>query len=137
MYHPHPSDLLNKIFSAKPFQGADPETATFLFVGLDANYAPSIETTPIFSSIVDYLDDGVAFWCKYGVHHPFLLPGYRGDGRLYHKTFASIGFTVEHAAQVSFVELLHVPTCGRSSLVPEDLDPQHLLRFGLFGVGPR
>lgn len=70
--------------------------------------------------------DGAAFWKKYEVHHPFLLPQYRGDGRKYHQSFARIGFTADHAAQVSFVELLHVPTVGRSKLEQNDLLASHL-----------
>lgn len=34
-------------------------------------------------------------WTKAGVHHPFLLPGYKGDRKYYHKTFAEIGFRPE------------------------------------------
>ena len=32
----------------------------------------------------------------------------------------------EHADLVSFIELLHVPTVGRSALAPQDLDLSHL-----------
>lgn len=129
MYHSHPSELLQQAFAARPFQGTEPEKATFLFVGLDANYSPAIEQGPIFSQLLDYLQDGVAFWRAHGVHHPFLLLGYKGDGRKYHRTFAKIGFRPEHASLVSFDELLSVPTYGRSALVPEDLDREHLLRL--------
>ena len=100
--------------------------ATFLFVGLDANYDADIERLAIFPKIVEYHKDAVSFWEKHGVHHPFLLPGYNGDGKLYHRSFARIGFGPEHANLVSFVELLHVPTSGRSSLRSSDLDAKHL-----------
>src|SRR5690349_12751256 len=110
MYNAHPSSTLTATFASRPFQGAAPDAATFLFVGLDANYSPTIEDSPIFAELLRYLADGVAFWRKYGVHHPFLLPQYRGDGRRYHQAFARIGFTPANAADVSFVELLHVPT---------------------------
>ncbi|MBW8832031.1 MAG: hypothetical protein JF606_21970 [Burkholderiales bacterium] len=103
-----------------------PAAARFVFVGLDANYHPAVEAQPIFPKIVEYHTDGPAFWSKYGVHHPFLLPEYSGDGRLYHRTFASIGFTPEHAHMVSFVELLHRPTVGRNVLTLTDLEPVHL-----------
>jgi hypothetical protein len=63
---------------------------------------------------------------KTGVHHPFLLPHYHGDGRRYHLNFSRIGFSCEYAEQVSFIELLHVPTTGRSKLTPADLDHGHL-----------
>ncbi len=80
MYHPHPSQKLSKLFSAKPYQGVLPDQAKFLFIGLDANYSDTIETDPIFSKILEYHDDGAEFWRKYGVHHPFLLTGYKGIG---------------------------------------------------------
>jgi hypothetical protein len=63
------------------------------------------------------------------VHHPFLLPSYAGDGRFYHKSFAAIEFTPAQAGDVSFVELLHLPTSGTSSLKPKDLKPDHLRRL--------
>ena len=129
MYDPHPSVALNRAFAARPFQGAEPERATYLFVGLDANYSPLIEQNAVFGRVLDYLDDGVAFWRLHGVHHPFLLPEYRGDGRKYHKTFSAIGFRPEHADQVSFIEMLHVPTVGRSNLTIDDLDKDHLARL--------
>jgi hypothetical protein len=113
-------------FGRKPYQGADPTTARFLFVGLDANYAIDIECAPIFDALMRYHEDGPAFWRSSGVHHPFLLPTYRGDGRRYHRTFARIGFQPLHADQVSFVELLHVPTVGRNRLAPRDLSDMHV-----------
>lgn len=97
-----------------------------MFVGLDANYEPQIEGKAIFSRIREYHDDGVAFWRKHGVHHPFLLPEYSGDGRLYHRNFARIGFGPQHADLVSFIELLHVPTVGRNALVASDFEASHL-----------
>ena len=115
-YRLHPSGALNRAFAARPYQGAEPEKATFLFVGLDANYSPAIEQNAVFDRVLDYLEDGVAFWKTHGVHHPFLLPQYRGDGQKYHKTFARIGFRPEHAEEVSFIEMLHVPTVGQSKL---------------------
>ena len=126
MYEPHPSHQLNTQFRHRPYQGADPSEATFLFVGLDANYDPELERSASFPNVLEYHQDGVAFWHRHGVHHPFLLPGYRGDGRRYHRTFASIGFKPKHAHLVSFAELLHIPTVGRSNLTPQDLDPFHL-----------
>lgn len=126
MYLPHPSRELSALFVQRPFQGVEPAAAVFLFIGLDANYAEDIERSPIFQQVVEYHQDGVAFWHRYGVHHPFLLPQYSGDGQRYHRNFARIGFAPVHAALVSFVELLHVPTFGRNKLVPEDLDSKHL-----------
>ena len=126
MYKTHPSQTLNDTFDAKPYQGANPMKACFLFVGLDANYAPELERTPIFPQILEYHADGINFWRKYGVHHPFLLPSYQGDGRFYHKSFSRIGFTSAHADQVSFIELLHKPTVGRNKLETSDLSKRHL-----------
>jgi hypothetical protein len=126
MFQPHPSRRLNELFARKPYQGAEPSTARFLFVGLDANYSPDLEDSPVFESVLEYHEDGIAFWRRTGVHHPFLLPQYRGDGRRYHRTFARIGFGPQHAELVSFIELLHVPTVGRNKLLPHDLDANHL-----------
>lgn len=100
-----------------------------MFVGLDANYAADVDQSATFRALRSYHEDGPTFWRKHGDHHPFLLPEYRGDGRRYHRTFAKIGFRPEHADLVSFVELLHVPTVGRSNLVPDDLDSTHLSRL--------
>lgn len=126
MYVAHPSRELSDLFACKPYQGVAPEQATFLFVGLDANYDEQIATRPIFSKVLEYHSDGVAFWRRHGVHHPFLLPEYTGDGRLYHRSFARIGFKPEQADLVSFIKLLHVPTVGRNVLVPDDLALSHL-----------
>jgi hypothetical protein len=127
VFSPHPSSILTEHFRQKPHQGADPLSARFLFVGLDANYAADVEASPIFQSLLQYHSDGPEFWRRTGIHHPFLLPQYKGDGRRYHRTFAKIGFQPSHARLVSFTELLNVPTVGRSTLVASDLDTQHLL----------
>lgn len=129
MYQPHPSSELNARFKQTPYQGVDPSSATFLFVGLDANYDADLEQSTSFRRVLEYHDDGVSFWRRHGVHHPFLLPEYRGDGRRYHRTFARIGFEPKHAHLVSFAELLHVPTVGRNKLTPTDLDRSHLAKL--------
>lgn len=129
MYAAHPNAVLNARFIERPFQGVEPRLATFLFVGLDANYAADIEKNAIFERLIEYHDDGVKFWNQHRVHHPFLLPGYDGDGLRYHRTFARIGFQPEQAALVSFMEVLHVPTVGRSKLTTADLDLAHLQRL--------
>jgi len=126
MYIAHPSTELNELFAHKPYQGVPPDEAQFLFVGLDANYEEHIATRPIFGNVLEYHSDAVAFWRKHRVHHPFLLPEYSGGGRLYHKSFARLGFTPEHADQVSFIELLHVPTVGRNVLTATDFSDSHL-----------
>jgi hypothetical protein len=126
MYLRHPSKELNALFEYRPFQGCDPLTAVFLFVGLDANYDKDIENSTILQEILNYHSNGVEFWRRCGVHHPFLLSHYRGDGRRYHSNFARIGFKAEHAQLISFIELLHVPTVGRNKLEVTDLDSGHL-----------
>jgi hypothetical protein len=125
----HKSKLLIDKFQRKPYQGASPEKAIFLFVGLDANYDLEIEDKPVFQEILEYHEDAVDFWRKYKVHHPFLLPHYKGSGKLYHKNFAEIGFTSDHANLVSFVELMHIPTTGRSKLSVDDLVSNHLRKL--------
>jgi hypothetical protein len=131
VFHPHPSRTLNELFSVRPFQGVEPSRAEFLFVGLDANYSREIEKSAVFPRIVEYHEDGAAFWRRNGVHHPFLLPSYSGDGKRYHRNFARIGFTPTDADRIGFVELLHVPTVGRSQLTPQHLDPSHLKKLDL------
>jgi hypothetical protein len=135
VYLRHPSAELNELFQRRPFQGAHPESAEFVFVGLDANYASDIHQSTMFDDIRAYHSDAIAFWRDRGVHHPFLLGGYgRGAGYLYHQNFAQIGFTPEDADRVSFIELLNVPTtteAGRKNgkLEIDDLAPAHLDRI--------
>jgi len=129
MYSLHPSQLLVELFTEKPYQGVCPDSAKFLFIGLDANYTENIESELIFPKIMEYHEDGEHFWVRHGVHHPFLLPEYSGDGYFYHKSFSRIGFRPQHADTVSFAEVLHLPTVGRSKLVVGDLDPSHLRKL--------
>lgn len=129
MYNRHPNKLLKESFERKPYQGVKPENARYLFIGLDANFDIDIENSRIFNSIIDYLDDGVSFWENYGVHHPFMLPAYNGDGRAYHRNFSKIGFERRHASDVCFIELLDFPTFGQSKLEIDDLNPLHLKRI--------
>lgn len=101
-----------------PYQGQDPEKATVVFVGLDANYSAQISDHPtFFQRILEYHEDGVGFWHRHGVHHPFLLPEcplpQNSSGVLYHRMFASMGLTPVFAEHISFVQLLDVPTVGR------------------------
>lgn len=123
-YTRHPSEKLVSIFKQKPWQGNDPAKAKFIFMGLDANYDANIEKS--LPEIFEYLYCGVDFWRLKKVHHPFRLPHYHGCGRKYHDKFAEIGFTPEQAELVSFVEILHEPTEGRSNLILEDLSDEHL-----------
>ena len=126
MFQRHPSKKLNELFQEKPFQGVSPETAKFLFIGLDANYAENIESQNIFNKVIEYHSDGVSFWQKYEVHHPFLLDEYKGDGRKYHKNFARIGFQEKDADLISFIEIIPFPTVGRNKLSVDDLSKDHL-----------
>ena len=126
MYQIHPSDELVELFSKTPYQGVAPRDAEFLFIGLDANYAPNIVDQAIFPEILEYHADAVGYWQRHGVHHPFLRPTYKGDGLKYHRNFAKVGFGPEDAGRVSFVELMHLPTVGRSKLHKDDLDLSHL-----------
>ncbi|EPJ3607188.1 hypothetical protein ACWQBJ_003935, partial [Acinetobacter baumannii] len=77
MYNVHPSEKLIQAFRQKPYQGCCPTQAEFLFIGLDANYAPNVEEQKIFSKIIEYHEDAISFWQKYNLHHPFLLDGYK------------------------------------------------------------
>ncbi len=129
MYYPHPNEELNIAFSNKPYQGVAPEEAKYLFIGLDANYDKEIHENKAFAEIIEYLQDGVKFWEKYGVHHPFLLPIYRGDGQFYHMSFSRIGLGKSHAKDVSFIELVDKPTYGKSNLDVSDLNMDHLVRI--------
>jgi hypothetical protein len=139
LYFPHPSPALHKAFETRPFQGAAPEDASYIFLGLDANYAEDVEQSSIWPDLLEYLADGVRFWRERRVHHPFVLPAYRGDGRKYHKTFSRIGFRPEQAHEVCFIELVHVPTFGRSALNINDLNRIHLkrIRRAIEGRGAR
>jgi hypothetical protein len=122
----HKSKSLIEKFENKPYQGVSPDKAKFLFVGLDANYDQEIETKPAFNDILNYHEDGVRFWEEHNVHHPFLLSNYKGSGKLYHENFSQIGFSSKHANLISFIELLHIPTTGRSQLSLDDLNIKHL-----------
>jgi len=126
-YKRHQSENLCLVFKNKPWQGADPLKAKYIFIGLDANYAPDVEDKV--PEIWDYLDNGPGFWRKTGYHHPFRMPQYAGCGDRYHENFAKIQFEKTEADQVSFIELLHVPTT-ESKLDVSDLDNKHMAWLG-------
>jgi len=110
----HPSPSLVRAF--KGYQGQEPGAARYLFMGLDANFSATIENTPIFPEVLQYLSDGVGYWKEKQHHHPFLSPAYgKGSGYRYHQQFSKIGLTSEDADKVSFIELLNCPTCGKTS----------------------
>lgn len=126
MFRLHPSKKLQQLFEEKPYQGTNPFKASFIFIGLDANYRENIENDSVFDKICEYHQDGVRFWKTYGIHHPFLLKNYSGDGKLYHQSFAKIGFTSNFADKISFVELLDLPTCGRNIITKSDIRKSHI-----------
>lgn len=129
MVSSHPSKVLTEAFKHKPYQGTAPELADFVFIGLAASYSPDIEASEVFPRVLEYHTDGPGFWRNYGVHHPFLLPQYRGAGRRYHENFAKIGFQPKHADCVSFLELLDFPTTSSNELSIQDLNESHLMRI--------
>jgi hypothetical protein len=107
------------LFKAKPYQGQEPERASVIYIGRDANYSEAISDHPFFERILEYHEDGVAFWQRHGVHHPFLLSSHPFSrikgGVKYHSTFSKMDLGTEAAPLVSFVELLDVPTIGITS----------------------
>ena len=130
----HPSPALNFYFGRKPYQGADPSSAQHIFIGEDANFAPDIEEQEIWPHVEEYLTDGVAFWNRHGVHHPFLLVEYEGQGAVYHGHYNAI-FNHEGGVadgvpaplptnirqSISFVEYLDRPTTGNGNINNADM----------------
>ena len=115
----HPSEQLSKLYRQKPFQGQVPDLAKIIFISSDANYSPEITDHKFFDSILEYHQDGVAFWKKYGVHHPFLLSTFpfnkTSGGRPFHSRFSRLNLDSSYATDISFVELLDIPTIGNKS----------------------
>ena len=111
------------IFEAKPYQGQDPEKAKVLFIGRDANYPDDLCNHLFFKRIKEYHRNGVAFWGKYKVHHPFLCKNFpfpKGKGgRPYHKNFAKLGLDWTYAQYISFIELRELPTRGVTGSIPK------------------
>ena len=118
-FQKHTSLEMVELFNKKPFQGQTPEKAKIIFLSSDANYSPEISDHPFFDYILEYQQDGIAFWKKYGVHHPFLHPAYpfnkNTGGVPFHRNFSKIGLGPEHAEHVCFLELLDIPTIGNKS----------------------
>lgn len=112
IFEKHPSKLLNELYSKRNYQGANPVNAKIIFVGRDPNWAVDIENKEMFSFISEYLTDGETFWKKYNIHHPFLLPNYKGDGKRYHKIFSKLNVESNVSNKISFVELIGFPTTG-------------------------
>ncbi|MDA3806504.1 MAG: hypothetical protein PF440_01210 [Thiomicrorhabdus sp.] len=118
-FQKHTSPEMVDLFNKKPFQGQSPENAKVVFLSSDANYSPEISDHNFFNYILEYQKDGIAFWEKYGCHHPFLLPNYPFSksmaGVPFHRNFSKIGLGPEHAKHISFLELLDIPTIGNKS----------------------
>ncbi len=114
-FQKHPSQKLNDLYKGKSFQGATPFDAKILFVGRDPNWAINIDELPIFNLVEEYLSDGVLFWKKYNIHHPFLHPEYEGEGKKYHKAISRLNFDNNLANKISFIEIIGFPTTGMSS----------------------
>lgn len=137
-YGRHPSEKLNKLFEIQefPHQGQAPEEALILFVGLDANYSTDISSAAeFFPYILEYQEDGIGFWMKYGVHHPFLLDEYplkkNTGGVPFHKNFAKMRLPPSFANKISFIELIPYPTTGRTkeAVFWELFDTDHAFRL--------
>jgi len=111
-FEKHPSKLLNDLYLKKNYQGANPINAKVLFVGRDPNWAIDVETQEMFTSVSEYLNDGITFWKKNNIHHPFLLPNYKGDGKRYHRIFSKLKIESRFSSNISFVELVGFPTTG-------------------------
>ena len=112
VFQKHPSKLLNELYAIKNHQGANPKDAKILFVGRDPNWSINLEKMEMFKYISEYLNDGILFWNKYKIHHPFLLPDYKGDGKRYHTIFSKLKLSSELSSKISFVELIGFPTTG-------------------------
>ena len=111
-FQKHPSISLNDLYKKKRHQGADPAEAKILFVGRDPNWAADVESKEMFKYVSEYLTDGITFWKTHNMHHPFLLPTYKGNGRKYHKFFSKLNLDSGFSNKISFVELIGFPTTG-------------------------
>jgi hypothetical protein len=136
-FQKHPSILLNNLYKEKSHQGADPKKATVLFVGRDPNWAIDVENMSMFNFISDYLTNGIDFWKTHNIHHPFLLPDYKGDGKRYHTMFSKLKLRNEHSNQISFIELIGFPTTGMAkkdnksfqNFLISELNRKHLIQL--------
>ncbi|WP_269226715.1 hypothetical protein [Flavobacterium eburneipallidum] len=115
-FQKHPSKALINLYNLRNFQGANPIDAKVLFVGKDPNWAINIEELSIFELVKEYLTDGVKFWKKYNIHHPFLHPKYDGEGKKYHTAISKLNLESNLANKISFIEIVGFPTTGMSSI---------------------
>ena len=121
-FQKHPSQLLIDLYNQNNFQGANPTDAKILFVGKDPNWSYDIEASPIIDLVKEYLVDGVKFWKKYNIHHPFLHSKYNEEGKKYHKAIAKLNLESNFADKISFVEMIGFPTTGMSSTNPKQFN---------------
>lgn len=115
IFQKHPSKMLIIFYNEKSYQGAHPFEANVLFVGRDPNWAINIEELAIFNLVEEYLSDGISFWKKHSIHHPFLDPSYLGEGKKYHKAISRLNLCNSFADKISFIEIIGFPTTGMSS----------------------
>ncbi|MGL2999911.1 hypothetical protein [Flavobacterium sp. RSSB_23] len=115
IFQKHPSGILTSLYDKKNYQGSNPFEARVLLVGRDPNWAMNIEELTIFDMVKEYLSDGVSFWKKYKIHHPFLHQSYNGEGKKYHKAISRLNLGSSFADKISFVEIIGFPTTGMSS----------------------
>jgi hypothetical protein len=133
----HPSTRLKKLYEKNAHQGANPTESNILFVGRDPNWAIDIEEMSIFNLVTDYLTDGIRFWKTHNIHHPFLLPDYKGDGKRYHTIFSKLKLESKFSSQIAFVELIGFPTTGMSkknnkafqNFLISELNRKHLIEL--------
>ncbi|MEO5348547.1 MAG: hypothetical protein H7836_02730 [Magnetococcus sp. YQC-3] len=128
----HNNEILRKLYKKNDgfgYQGADPATAPFIFIGEDANFSEDIEQTNIWNELKIYLTDARQFWetankqtssVQVPVHHPFVLGKYSGAGKSYHENFRKIGLLPNQFPLCSFVELYYHPTIGKNTLRGKD-----------------
>ena len=114
-FQKHPSKRLNDVFLKKSYQGANPKDAKTLFIDRNTSWTSNIEEKEVFDSVVEYLEDGITFWTKNNIHHPFLLSNYKGFGKRYHQRFSKLNFDSSVANKISFVDLIGFPTTGMAS----------------------
>jgi hypothetical protein len=118
-FQKHTSDELVSLFWKRPFQGQSPEKASIIFLSSDANYSSKISSDSFFKYILEYQEDGVAFWKKHSHHHPFMLSCYPFNKNMagvpFHRNFSKLRLGPDHAHHVSFLELLDVPTIGNKT----------------------
>lgn len=126
----HPSSMLQELYKQRFWQCQNPKLAKIIFLSLDANWDYNFESLnpAVVMKIEEYLQDGVSFWEKEGVHHPFLMQDYKkGDGYRFHLNFSKLNISSESAKDVSFVELLNVPTYGMSTAQENRAEFQRLI----------